>query len=43
MALTAERKNGLAGAEMSAFASQTAQVKAFVKEDGVFGGRSYTI
>ena len=29
--------------EMAAFCSQTAEVKAFIKEEGVYGGRSYTI
>ena len=43
MALDDSRKESLSSAEMSAFCSQTAQVKAFVREQGLYGGQSYTI
>jgi hypothetical protein len=43
MALDDARKDALAGVEMSAFGTQTGAVKVFTKEDGVYGGQSYTI
>lgn len=43
MALDDARKEALAGIEMSAFGTQTGAVKAFIKEDGLYGGQSYTI
>ena len=43
MALADARKKSLSAAEMSAFCSQTAQVKSFARELSRYGGQSYTI
>ena len=43
MALDSTRKKQLATMEMSAFFGQTAQVKAFEREEGSYSGQTYTI